>query len=134
MELQNFIKETLLQITKGVKEAQEEAKVYGAVINPQIISGHINAQIKGKYRPVQNVDFVVGLTTSSENGTDKGIGVMLGNFKAGYEDRKGDSSESVTSVKFSVPLALPVEASSNDKVVAPIDVISKEELPGIYTY
>ena len=34
MELKDFVKETLLQITQGIKEAQEATEEYGSVINP----------------------------------------------------------------------------------------------------
>ena len=34
MELKDFVKETLVQITEGVKEAQEECRKNGCRINP----------------------------------------------------------------------------------------------------
>lgn len=49
MELQEFVKETLLQITIGVKEAQEAVKEYGAVVNPKqykSTSDATNARVK----------------------------------------------------------------------------------------
>ena len=35
MDLKDFVKETLVQITEGVKEAQEECKKSGCRINPE---------------------------------------------------------------------------------------------------
>ena len=58
MELQEFVKETLLQITIGVKEAQEAVKEYGAVVNPKqykSTSDATNARVKNEYYPVQNM-------------------------------------------------------------------------------
>lgn len=128
MELQEFVKETLLQITKGVKDAQEAAKEYGAVVNPKIMPGCESAQISGEYRPVQNISFEIGLTTASEDSSKKGIGVILGGLKAGYDANDGKKESAVTNIKFSIPLAFPVDASGNEnKVKRRIDTISYEE-------
>lgn len=111
MELQEFVKETLLQITKGVKEAQEEARSYGGVVNPRLVQDATNAQINGEYRPAQNVEFEVGLTESSEDKTKKGIGVLLGGLKGGIDGSDSRTTSSVTKIRFTVPLVLPTDAS-----------------------
>ena len=114
MVLQDFVKETLLQLTMGVKEAQEAVKGYGAVINPKFITGSESAKICGEYRPVQNISFEVGLTTASEDMSQKGIGVILGGLKAGYKGNGEKSESAVTNVKFTIPLAFPVDASCSE--------------------
>ena len=99
MELQEFVKETLLQITKGVKEAQEEARSYGGVVNPRLV------------QDATNVEFEVGLTESSEDKTKKGIGVLLGGLKGGIDGSDSRTTSSVTKIRFTVPLVLPTDAS-----------------------
>lgn len=116
MELKEFVKETLLEIVKGVKEAQGAVKKHGATVNPKYVNGD-SAQIGGEYMPVQDVSFEVGLTISEETGNNKGIGVVLGPLKAGINGTGNASESSVTRIKFTVPLALPVDAASrNNKV------------------
>lgn len=118
MELEEYIKKTLLQIVKGVKDAQDEAAQYGAVINPRIISSPEKAQIAGKYRSVESVDFEVGLTITDTDSNKKGIGVALGYIKADF-GVNGDKSESaINKIKFSVPIAYPVDASDASNFVS----------------
>jgi hypothetical protein len=115
MELNEFVKETLLQIIQGVHEAQSLAKEYGATVNPCRITGNdlLQSTINNKSCTVQNVDFVVGLTSSTSEGTKLGIGVMLGSFGIGSKTNTNDNHTAATSVKFSVPIALPAEDNNN---------------------
>lgn len=110
MELQEFIKETLTQITKGVKEAQEELKDTGVVINP---SG-VNSESKGYkylqtggYRYVQDIEINVGLVATEKDGKKAGIGVFTGLLSGGVQANEDYSKQVVNNVKFSIPIALP---------------------------
>lgn len=116
MELKEFVKKTLLEIVEGVEEAQKAVKEHGAVVNPKYVKGD-SAQIGREYVPVQDISFEVGLTTSEVTGNDKGIGVVLGPLKAGINGTGNTSESSVTRIKFTVPLALPVDAASKDNKV-----------------
>lgn len=40
MDLKDFVRDTLVQITEGVKEAQEYVKGKGAVITPRTCHGY----------------------------------------------------------------------------------------------
>lgn len=116
MELQEFVKETLLQITIGVKEAQEAVKEYGAVVNPKqykSTSDATNARVKNEYYPVQNINFEVALTSSTGEESKSGIGVLLGSFNIGANKNDESKSVAVTSIKFNIPLVLPAENDGN---------------------
>ena len=71
MELKDFVKETLLQITQGIKEAQEATEEYGSVINPSSYNSGENynhATIKNV--SVTNIKFTIPAvfpTVDSEN-------------------------------------------------------------------
>ena len=109
MELQEFVKETLLQITIGVKE-------YGAVVNPKqykSTSDATNARVKNEYYPVQNINFEVALTSSTGEENKSGIGVLLGSFNIGANKNDESKSVAVTSIKFNIPLVLPAEDDGN---------------------
>lgn len=118
MELKEFVKETLLQITEGVKEAQEAVKEYGAAVNPmqyQKSADSTNAKLNNEYYPVQNIDFEVALTSSNDGGTKKGIGVLLGNLSIGANKSEDNKTMAVTNIRFSVPIVLPADNTGNDK-------------------
>ena len=101
MELKDFVKETLLQITQGIKEAQEATEEYGSVINPSSYNSGENynhATIKNKKYPIQDVEFEVALTASTEEGNKSGIGVAFGAFAIGGNKNSGEKNVSVTNI------------------------------------
>lgn len=118
MELQEFVKETLLQITRGVKEAQEAVKEYGGVVNPKQYRNPTdvtNAKINNEFCPVQDIDFEVALTSTTGKENKAGIGVALGSFKVGADRNNENKSVAATSVSFTVPLVFPTEDNGNTK-------------------
>lgn len=108
MELKHFVEETLKQIVEGVSLAQESISTYGASINPSGIrytkDGNFN-----QYDHVmpQEVTFNVGLTSSKKSDSSEGIGVFLGSVNLGKKNDSGSEDVAVSSVKFTIPLALP---------------------------
>lgn len=110
MDLKDFIKETLIQITEGVKEAQDKCKQYGGLVNPMLSVKTCNDEKyhhdDGDY-PATSVNFKVGLTESSNKGDKAGIGVFLGKVSLGKEGSSGHETQSVTSVEFSVTVVFP---------------------------
>lgn len=114
MELQEFIKQTLLQITSGVKEAQEELKDSGCLINPKSF-GNANAiatGVKNKTRNIQKLKINAALTITENEGSKSGIGIAK-IVKAGIDAEESSSNQQVTSIEFEIPIALPV--MSNDE-------------------
>jgi hypothetical protein len=111
MRLNEFIKETLTQIVNGVFNSQSEIINSGAVINPSEVHGGY-AQNKTSYNGlnmvVSNIDFQVELIEENEDGNNVGIGVGFGAFRAGGDIKSNSKSSSVTNVRFSIPMALPV--------------------------
>jgi hypothetical protein len=119
MELKEFVKETLLQVVQGVKEAQEAAKEYNAAINPlqyKHTTDTVGAKLDDKYHPVQNISFEVSLTSSSDEGNKSGIGVFLGSLSIGTSDTENNKRVSMTNIKFSVPVVLPADDKGNTKI------------------
>ena len=102
MDLETFIAETLRQIVKGVKEAQHHEDCKGAVINPLGPPGH------GSQVATEQIDFDVALTVSegSEKQAKGSIGVAF--FGIGGQGSSTTGSSSVSRIKFSVPLILPI--------------------------
>ena len=113
MDLREFVSETLTQIVEGVKSAQSKAAESGATVNPAI---RASAELAGKqdFLPTgagyaQSVQFDVALTVTEGTGTKGGIGVFAGAINLGSSGQSHDESSSVSRVKFSVLLALPLK-------------------------
>ena len=124
-----FVKETLLQITQGVKEAQEATIEYGAVINPSCYASgeeYNHAVIKNKKYPIQDVEFEVALTATSFFCNKSGIGVAFGAFAIGGNKSMEEKNISVTNIKFSIPAVFP-SVDSENKTVYPTVVGSRRQ-------
>lgn len=109
MDLQTFVKLTIIQICDGVDDAANEVKSRGALVNPNGTYNDGNATYVNPERPrtVQNVEFDVAVTTIEGTGTEGGIGVMVGSIGLGSKGKSDTSKSSTSRVKFTVPISLP---------------------------
>ena len=120
MDHQTFIRETLVQIAKGIEEAAEELRESGAIINPENVSPSVQGSpVYGQIIPrntttmrryVQSVTFDVAIAASEGTGTRGGIGVVVGAIAIGSQGQSNASSSSTSRIQFSVPVALPETA------------------------
>ena len=110
MELKDFIKSTLTQITLGVKEAQDDLKGTGVIINPSGLEidskGNKYLHTKGT-RYVQDIEINVGIVAADNDGKKVGIGVFTGLFTGGVQANESSSNQTVNSIKFTIPVSLP---------------------------
>ncbi|HBX44444.1 MAG TPA: hypothetical protein DEG28_00925 [Porphyromonadaceae bacterium] len=115
MELKEFIKETLLQIITGVRDAQTESAEYDAIVNPaNIEKGDVMVtHIDNNVRTVQNICFEVALASSSSEATKAGIGVMLAYIGGGINKNTDGQNSITTGIKFTIPIALPAIDNKN---------------------
>ena len=111
MDLKDFVKETVKAITLATHELQDELKDAGAIVNPPTTgSGNDTFQINGTnhtFRRVQNIEFDLALTTSSSTSGDGKAGMKIFVLEASAGASHARTSEEVSRVKFSIPLALP---------------------------
>jgi hypothetical protein len=110
MELKDFIKTTLVEITNGVVEAQLELKDTGCLINPEGFSmqgGQIKQGYKNEYRAIQMVKMNIAVSVTENSGKKSGIGVAK-IINAGINSEQMASNEKITTIEFEVPIALPV--------------------------
>ncbi len=101
MKLSTFISETLKEIIGGVKDAQKYAKENDAVINPDDKNGGI------RFKPTQDVNFEVAVTTESASGAEGGIAVFTGVFGVGTKGKTVNTEGTVSKIKFTVPIQFP---------------------------
>lgn len=118
MDLREFVKESLIQISKGIADANEELKDTGAMINPlHVIVNTENSQAYGRTgasanqpsnsRVVEKVEFDVAVV--AEEGTQTKAGIKLSvasmGLNAGGQSNASDRSES--RIKFTIPVVFP---------------------------
>ena len=112
MDLKDFVSQTLTQIVAGVKDSQQSVAECGASINPNLGGTQAEAAKHGFLWSdagfAQVVSFDVALTVTEGTGTKGGIGVFAGAVTLGTSGQSSATNTSVSHVKFSVPLVLPV--------------------------
>lgn len=110
MELKDFIKETLIQITNGVAEAQKAVKDTGCLINPAGYNNqrYIEEGDNSNMRGVQKITMSIAITVTEGNENKAGLGVVSGFFTAGTATKSNDVSSTVNRIEFDIPISLPV--------------------------
>lgn len=115
MELKDFIQGALQQIIEGIEACQGNSNSLPAVVNPSGIEYDENLGsytiINGIVRPVQNVEFEVGLTSSEKEGNKGGISVFFSGVGIGGQKNNETGNTASTSLKFSVSIAFPAVES-----------------------
>ncbi|MNF55691.1 hypothetical protein D3C77_337010 [compost metagenome] len=103
MQLDEFVKSSLVQIAKGVKDAQEEVEALGGAVNPTqfIMSGYSKPD---KEKIEFDVALVVQDSTSSEVGGKLSVASVFG---MSGKHSGNDSYQQTSRVKFNVHVALP---------------------------
>lgn len=102
MELKEFIKSVLIDITSAVKESQVELN-NGALIVPDNVIGLVRSGNK----PLSLIEFEVAITTEDVKEKGKGIKIASAILNGGYKDDNKNSAGCVSTIKFSIPVVLP---------------------------
>ena len=110
MELQTFIKETLVQIANGLIEAQNELKEKDFYINPMAFNDKDLAKsgYENKFRKFQTIKIKTLVTVNDDTTKEAGAGAKLSIFKAGVGIEESKSNSSATELEFEVPVSFPV--------------------------
>lgn len=109
MELQLFIKETLVQIANGLIDAQNELKEKDFHINPLSYNEYELSRVDAvnSFRKTQKIKFRVQLEVSESEGTQKGFGAKINVFRANIDSEEKTKSQSTTELEFEVPVSFP---------------------------
>lgn len=118
MELKEFIKTAIADITNAVSELQVELK-NGAIVSPSMSHPIANMTVKDPdnesvNRKISQVDFSVALTVCDTDTIESGgkAGIQILSAKIGGESTT--HTENVSRIAFSIPLVLPVYDLHND--------------------
>jgi len=123
MELSEFVKQSLTQIVSGVKASQEEIRSQGGYVNPAIFAsspGNASTTHFGSVGDGQNVllvdfDVAVTVTDTIEGGAGGKLSVASF-FKVEAGGKGSTASEATSRIQFKVPLALPVDPITKQKL------------------
>ena len=113
MQLDEFVKTTIMQVVKGVKDAQEEAEMYGAVIDPRPQEGY------GARRET-DISFDVALTVTGVNADEIGGHLTVASIlKFGGKTTESDSRQETSRIQFDVTMALPCTEEQKHMRISP---------------
>jgi hypothetical protein len=116
MNLKEFVSESLVEIVAGISDAQSRLAESGAKVSPKIRTIFSKSQTGGSEMAlgwdingglIQVVDFDVAVTAIEGTETKGGIGVVAGIFSLGSHGKSEESSQSISRIKFKVPISLP---------------------------
>lgn len=113
MDLQTFVKTTLIQIISGVKDAGEEITKCGisAVINPRLAHAtHSNPK---------DVEFDVAVTVSASDTGGGKAGLKIASLEIGGGKERRTETQAVSRIRFAVPIAMPGKAIDQYERTAP---------------
>ena len=125
MELQDFIQNSLVQIARGIEKAAIELKDSKAIVNPRRVDtrtvkddhiyGYINTDPRKRFfKVVQKIDFDVAVTAEKSKETKGGMGISVGSITVGTQGRSENTGSTVSRIRFSVPMLLPMEDAPHD--------------------
>ena len=108
MELKEFIKTAITDITEAVSELQEELK-NGTIVNPSLTQGEHGKSlvVDNEVRMMERLNFDIAVTateTTELNGNAK-AGISVFGAKVGAENT--EKMENVSRLTFSIPLIMP---------------------------
>ena len=111
MNLREFVKETLVQVCEGVKEAQQAVQATGAVVSPD--TGHTTRM------QMQSVEFDVAVTVSEEGEKTGNAGLtVMGQGLRGQVSASTATTE-VSRVRFQVPVLFAAQQVPGDEPLLP---------------
>ncbi|MDP5138629.1 hypothetical protein ORJ04_22025 [Rheinheimera baltica] len=122
MELKDFIKEAIKDISEAITESNSELQEHGVIVNPRRVElekkdrsnllGYIVSPFENPdpnfLRPVHMLSFDISVTAATKQNGKEGIGVNVAGIKLGKETDKINSNDSASRIVFSIPIALPV--------------------------
>ena len=107
MELKEFIKGTLIQVSKGIEEAKTElgSVLDGkTVINPDPKGSRGYTQDENFTKRIEEIEFDIALVVEQKSEGKAGIGVLASIVNAGASKSSGDLNSETHRIKFKVPI------------------------------
>ncbi len=119
MDLRQFVSSTITQVMEGITDAQPRARELGGYVNPSLEGVDSSDRTETRIgwtcsgQRVFAVTFDVAVTAGSATGGEGGGKLEVASvFSFGAKASTSDNQESVSRVKFVVPIALPLDKQS----------------------
>lgn len=108
MELKEFIKTAITDITEAVGELQGELK-NGAVVNPTLHKGVEGKSllIDNEVRMIERLNFDVAVSASASSAVDGGAKAGISVFGAKVNAGENSKTENASRLTFSIPIVYP---------------------------
>jgi hypothetical protein len=112
IQLEDFVREALSQIVKGVHDAQKSSLPNNAEVNPVFYyffpphAGNLLG-INEKRSPIFNVQFEVSVTAGISTKTDGKAGINIQVLSLGTQGATEKQNSAVSKITFQVPVTLP---------------------------
>ena len=108
MELKEFIKTAITDITGAVSELQEELK-NGAIVNPSLTQGEYGKSlvVDNEVRMMERLNFDIAVTATEATELNGNAKVGISVFGAKIGTGNAEKTENVSRLTFSIPLLLP---------------------------
>jgi hypothetical protein len=109
VDLKDFVRDSIVGIVDGVAEAQQKI-ASKAMINPghrSLPAGALYFPGKTGLVPLQEIGFDLAVTAASEDSGGAKVGFLVGVFGGGAAMGGKDSQQTVSRLRFAVPVALP---------------------------
>jgi hypothetical protein len=107
MKLSEFVSETIKELIDGVNAARKYAEDKDALVNPLSAYGSGNPY-SAKNGRATFVEFDVVVTTTDTDKGKGGVGIFVGAFGVGVQGEEATENSSVSRVKFTIPVMLPL--------------------------
>jgi hypothetical protein len=119
MDLDQFIKEALINIVSGIEEAQKIVVSQNAFINPFGIQYNLN-DTKGEGISLEGhktstIEFELSVMVEESSAAQGKIGIKAGLFNVGAGGDLKNSNNSINKIKFSIPVLFPFQDFKSKK-------------------
>lgn len=118
MNIEDFVSETLTQITNGICKAQKKTKETGVCISPRMNNKHVfsNECVEHDYASHVEFDIAVEVSEEKDESTSDGAKGRIGianliSVSIGGSSKKEDTSsnKNLSRIKFSIPVCWPLQ-------------------------
>ncbi|MCP1338971.1 hypothetical protein NJR55_05130 [Idiomarina sp. M1R2S28] len=121
MNLKDFVSESIFEIVDGIVEAQGRLSSDDAKIVPDVQNVFTESQTGGTNLAIgwdksgnliHSIEFDVAVTAAEGTESRGGIGVVAGVFALGAQGKSQENSQSMSRLKFRVPISFPRQDKS----------------------
>ena len=121
MDLKDFVKESIVQISKGIEEANSELEESDAMVNPINVKMHSmgakgygrttrkkedNSQVADS-KLLQNLEFDVAVTVEAGKQGSAGAKLSIATFNVGAAGKIESTDRSESRIRFTIPVVFP---------------------------